>query len=298
MKEILLLSGKGGTGKTTICAALAALWKEPKVLADADVDASNLPLLLAPRPVSRTPFFAGWEPVKEEEKCTGCGLCREKCRFGAIGEDLRINPLDCEGCGVCAWFCPEKALSMREKEVGEIFVSETPYGPLVHAELYPGEENSGKLVVEVKRRARALAEEKGINFILIDGSPGVGCPVIASLSGVSLCLLVAEPTVSGLHDFRRLAALLKHFRIPGYLIVNKADLAPELTEKLLELASIEGFVRLGSVPYDPEVFEALRAGRPLPEVSRGPARKALLGISNRFHKIIFEEENHEDRRSP
>ncbi len=286
MKEILFLSGKGGTGKTTICAALASLWEKPKVIADVDVDASNLPLLLSPRLLSQSPFQAGWEPVRDEGKCTGCGTCREKCRFGAIGEDLTIDPFDCEGCGVCAWFCPEEAIVMKEKEVGKIFLSETPYGPLVHAELYPGEENSGKLVVEVKRRARLLAEEQGLDFILIDGSPGIGCPVIASLSGVSVCILVAEPTLSGLHDLKRLAALLRHFKIPGYLIINKADLAPEMSSELLNSAEREGLSFLGSIPYDPEVFECLRLGQPLPLVSKGPASKALLEINGHVYKNI------------
>ena len=288
MKEILVVSGKGGTGKTTLCAALAALWEDSKVMVDADVDASNLPLLLSPRLLERTPFFAGWQPVRDEEKCTACGTCREKCRFEAIGEDLEIDLLACEGCGVCAWFCPEEAIRMDEKEVGEVYLSETPYGPLVHAELYPGEENSGKLVAEVKKRARRLAEEKGVGCIFLDGPPGVGCPVIASLSGVSLCLLVTEPTISGLHDVKRLAALLRHFKVPGYLVLNKADLAPDLSEEMLAFAREEGLPHLGSIPYDPEVFRALHQAKPLPEVSQAPAAKAMREIKNRLEKILEE----------
>ena len=290
MKEILILSGKGGTGKTTICAALAHLWPWPKVLVDADVDASNLPLLLAPQATEKEPFQAGWEAIRREEDCSACGLCLEKCRFGAIDQDLRIDPLLCEGCGVCAWFCPEEAIEMREKEVGELLFSETPYGPLVHAELYPGEENSGKLVTEVKKRARQLAEERALDFILVDGSPGVGCPVIASLSGADLCLLVAEPTVSGLHDLERLGALLHHFRVQGRVIINKADLAPDLRQEIQEKAEEAGFPLLGTIPYDPEVFSALRQGRPLPEVSEGPAARALKEIAAALAKICEKEE--------
>ena len=289
MKEILVLSGKGGTGKTTVCASLIYYLKKPLVAADADVDASNVPLLLRPKVLHEEDFWAGWEPVKDEAKCTGCGTCLEKCRFGAVREDFSIDLSLCEGCGVCAWFCPEEALEMEEKEVGKIFLSETRYGPLVHAELYPGEENSGKLVTEVKKRAREWAEQEGRGLILVDGSPGVGCPVIASLSGADLVLLVAEPTLSGFHDLERLGALLKHFKIKGYLIVNKADLAPELTERLISLAEKEGFPLLGRIPYDEEVFESLHLACPLPEISQGKAAQALKEITIRVQNLIEEE---------
>jgi MinD superfamily P-loop ATPase len=277
MKEILILSGKGGTGKTTVAGALA-YWLEDKVLVDADVDASNLPLLFSPKVLKEEPFKAGFEAVKDEALCNGCGLCLEKCRFGAISEEFEIDPLACEGCGVCAWFCPEGAIRMEEKEVGKIFYAETDHGPLLYATLYPGEENSGKLVAEVKRKAREWAEKEGFSFILVDGSPGVGCPVIASLSGADEVLLVAEPTVSGLHDLSRVAALIRHFRIPASLIVNKADLYPEVSAKLKEKARAEGFRVLGEIPYDPEVFHSIHTGKPLPAVSQGKAVEALFRI--------------------
>ncbi|OAG28594.1 ATP-binding protein [Thermodesulfatator autotrophicus] len=285
MKEILVLSGKGGTGKTTVCASLAVLLEENKVLADADVDAANLALFLRAKKIDEEGFKSGWEPIKNEELCTSCGICLEKCRFGAVREDFTFDPFLCEGCGVCAWFCPEEAITMEEKEVGKLLYSDTDYGPLVHAELYPGEENSGKLVIGVKRKAQEIAKQKGANLILIDGSPGVGCPVIASLSGVSAVLMVTEPTIAGLHDLERLKGLLDHFSISGYLIVNKADLNPEITQKLL--GEETGFKPLGSVPYDPDVYGAIHAATPLPEYSSGPAVTALKEISQKVKKLIL-----------
>ena len=274
MKEVVVLSGKGGTGKTTVLGAFA-YWFENKVLVDADVDASNLPLILNPRSVRAERFLAGYEARKDGSRCVGCGICLEKCRFGAVSEDFEIDPLLCEGCGVCAWFCPEEAIRMEVKETGDIFEGESDYGPLIYAELFPGEENSGKLVSEVKRRGRELAKEQNKKFLLVDGPPGIGCPVIAALSGADLVVLVAEPTVSGIHDLRRVGELVKHFRLPGYLLINKADLDPENAENLKKSAKTLDFSFLGEVPYDPEVFEALKAGRPLPEISQGKAARAL-----------------------
>ncbi|WP_022854064.1 ATP-binding protein [Thermodesulfatator atlanticus] len=287
MKELLILSGKGGTGKTTIAASLAVLLSGEKVLADADVDSANFGLLLDGTLKAKEAFFSGWEPVKDQEKCTNCGICLEKCRFEAVREDFSFDLVACEGCGVCAWFCPEEAISMEEKEIGSLCVSDTKYGPLVHAELYPGEENSGKLVAAVKRKAHEVATEKGASLVLVDGSPGVGCPVIASLSGAQAVLIVAEPTVSGEHDLERVAALLKHFRIPGYLVVNKADLNPEIAKKLLARKDL--FTPLGEIPYDEAVFESLHAAKPLPEYANGPATKALKEIAQKIEKILMKE---------
>ncbi len=281
MKEILILSGKGGTGKTTVAGALG-FWLKDKVLVDADVDASNLPLLFPHQVIRQRPFRSGLEAQKDPERCNNCGLCREKCRFGAIDEDLEIDPLACEGCGVCAWFCPEEAINLVEKEVGQIFWAETEYGPMIYATLYPGEENSGKLVAEVKKEAHRWAEEKGLGYILVDGSPGIGCPVIASLSGADAVLLVAEPSLSGLHDLQRVAALLAHFKISAGLVINKADLNAEASQKLEEEARRLGIALLGKIPYDPSVFQALHQGQPLPAVYRGPVLEALEGVYERF----------------
>ncbi len=286
MKEILVISGKGGTGKTTIVASLAYLLEGPLVLADADVEASNLPLLLDSKTIDEESFRAGWEPKRDQEKCSSCGLCREKCRFGAIQEDLSIDLVSCEGCGVCAWFCPEGAIEMEEKEVGRVFLSSTRYGPLVHAYLYPGEENSGKLVSFVKRRARQIAEGQGYPLILVDGSPGVGCPVIASLAGVDWVLIVTEPTISALHDLERLICLIKHFRLPGSLVLNKADLSWEVAQRIITLAEREGFPLWGQLPYDKDVLEALHQGQPLPAVSKGPLVDGLAKIAWRLRENL------------
>ncbi len=286
MKELIVLSGKGGTGKTTVVGALA-YWLEDKIIVDADVDASNLPLILSPKVKYREKFKSGFEVLKDDQLCTACGICLEKCRFNAISEDLKIDPLACEGCGVCAWFCPEEALKMIEKEVGEIFLADTPYGPLVYATLYPGEENSGKLVAAVKKYAHEVAEKNDKKFVLVDGSPGVGCPVIASLSGADEVLLVAEPTVSGLHDLVRIASLIKHFRLKAHLIINKADLNREISKKLAEEAQKQGFSVLGEIPYDPDAFKAIHNGKPLPAISSGPASQALKEIFNKLEEVVI-----------
>ncbi len=293
MKELVVLSGKGGTGKTTFLASLTPLLPGSKVFADADVEAANLALLLKAEEEKRTTFLAGYLPKRDEDLCSACGICREKCRFGAIDEDLAFDPFLCEGCGVCAWFCPEGAISLEEKKIGFLISSATPYGPLIHAELFPGEENSGKLVAAVKRKATALAKGNQA-LLLVDGAPGVGCPVIASLSGADAVLVVSEPTVAGLHDLGRLVALLYHFKIPGFVVVNKADLNPELTEKIL---AYPGLTPLGEIPFDEEVVDTLRQGEILTEVSDGPAAKAIKEIARRIQKEILEV-SHEDSRTP
>ncbi len=283
-KEILILSGKGGTGKTTITGALA-YWLEDKILVDADVDASNLPLLFAHQIIHREPFKSGFVARKDGNLCTSCGICQEKCRFGAIDENFCIDPLACEGCGVCAWFCPEQAITMKEKEVGEIFYAESNHGPLIYAHLYPGEENSGKLVSEVKKKAKEWAEKKKLSYIVVDGSPGIGCPVIASISGADVVLLVAEPTISGLHDLERVVALIKHFRLPGALVINKADLNEEMAQKIKATAQKQGLAILGEVPYDPQVFQAVQKGKPIPAIlDQSPVVEALKEIYEKFRQ--------------
>ncbi len=286
MKEIVVVSGKGGTGKTTLVASLAALAKE-KVLADCDVDASNLPLILRAKIRHREGFISGEEPCKEEELCTGCGRCFELCRFGAINpEDFSIDSLLCEGCGVCAWFCPEQAIEMIPTKVGELFISESPYGPMVHARLFPGRENSGKLVARVKKEARRLAEEAGSAFVLVDGSPGIGCPVIASVSGASALLVVTEPGVAAIHDLVRLLHLARHFDLPAWVVINKCDLSSEGTEHIRETVSLQEGRLLGEIPFDEDVFRAIAAGRPLVDFSNGAASKAVRAIWERLIEAI------------
>ena len=256
MKELIVISGKGGTGKTSLMAAFSSLAKG-KVLCDADVDAADLHLIMDPAVVRRIDFQSGNRAVINPDLCSECGLCREMCRFNAISADYIVDPIDCEGCGVCVHFCPEKAIDFPENTCGEWFVSDTRFGPMVHARLGIAEENSGKLVTLVRREARKLGEEKNLDLILTDGPPGVGCPVIASIGGASAVLIVTEPTVSGKHDMERVAQLAAHFKIPAMICVNKFDLNLELTREIENYAVEKGLSCLGRVPFDPIFTKAI-----------------------------------------
>ena len=219
MREMIVISGKGGTGKTSLMAAFASL-AENKVLCDADVDAADLHLIMEPEIIKRSNFKSGHSAVVHAAKCTECGLCRYLCRWQAISPNFEVDPISCEGCGVCVYFCPEQAIDFPENTCGEWFISNTRLGPMVHARLGIAEENSGKLVTLVRREARKLAEEKGLDLILTDGPPGVGCPVIASIGGADAILIVTEPTVSGRHDMQRVAQLAAHFKVPAMICIN------------------------------------------------------------------------------
>ncbi|MGC8862499.1 MAG: ATP-binding protein, partial [Armatimonadota bacterium] len=239
--ELAVVSGKGGTGKTSLVASFAAL-AESKVLADCDVDAADLHLVLAPRVIERADFTGGKSARVILENCIGCGKCAEVCRFDAVTFDgppndvvaktYLIDPLSCEGCGVCAHFCPAQAIEFSPHVSGEYYISETRHGLLVHARLGIAQENSGKLVTLVRREARRVAEERGLDLLIIDGAPGIGCPVIASLAGVDLALIVTEPTVSGMHDLDRVADLAAHFGIPACVCVNKCDINLQMTRRI------------------------------------------------------------------
>jgi MinD superfamily P-loop ATPase len=254
-KQLCIVSGKGGTGKTTIAAAFAAL-AEKKVMVDCDVDAADLHLLLQPNVLLREDYFGGRAPHVDIEKCTRCGLCTEVCRFNAIDLGV-VDPVACEGCGFCFRVCPEEAIRMEEAYSGEWFVSETRYGPFVHARLGIGEENSGKLVTVVRKKAMELANEKHLGLILIDGPPGIGCPVTASLTGVNLMLAVTEPTLSGIHDLERILKLADHFKIPSLVCVNKFDINPDHTHRIASYCEANGSRIIGQIPYEPKVVEAL-----------------------------------------
>jgi MinD superfamily P-loop ATPase len=278
MKEILVLSGKGGTGKTTLIGSLAALVRH-KVLADCDVDAADLHLLLSPRVRERHEFWSGVRASVDSELCNACGTCMEICQFNAIeisgGDGASIDPLSCEGCGVCAHFCPEKAISLHDKLCGAWFLSDTAYGPMVHAALDIGEENSGKLVSLVKRNARELAEREDAQWILVDGPPGIGCPVIASLSGADLVLVVTEPTSSGLHDLVRVLDLAEHFKLPACVCINKWDLSRDLADRIEQSCSMRGIPLLGRIPFDPAAITSLVAGKPIVDYDNGPAAASI-----------------------
>ncbi len=268
MKEIVIISGKGGTGKTSVAAALAFMEKS-LVMADCDVDAADLHLILKPTVESSEDFYSGVKAVIDAAKCTGCGLCEEICRFNAIthpGGLYQVNSLDCEGCGYCYWVCPVKAISLPEQKVGQSFISQTKLGcKLVHAKLGIGADNSGKLVAKVKKDAKALADKNGLNYLLVDGSPGIGCPVIASLSGADFVLLVTEPTLSGLSDLKRVWQLAAQFRIPSSCIINKADINPQITERIKEFLLQNDILLVDEIPYDEDFSRAITLGQSLVE---------------------------------
>jgi len=256
MKELIIISGKGGTGKTSLMAAFASL-AENKVLCDADVDAADLHLIMEPEVRKRHDFQSGNTAVIDQDKCTEGGVCLEMCRWNAISNDFEVNPIECEGCGVCVYFCPEKAIDFPLNTCGEWYISDTRFGPMVHARLGIAEENSGKLVSLVRQEARKLAEEKNLALILSDGPPGVGCPVIASIGGATAVLIVTEPTVSGKHDMERVAQLADHFKVPAMICVNKFDLNLELTRDIENFAKEKGLSCLGRIPFDPIFTKAM-----------------------------------------
>lgn len=267
MREIVVVSGKGGTGKTSLTAAFAML-AEKSVLCDADVDAADLHLLLEPKIEQRSDFLGGGLAVIDRSRCTECGMCRELCRFGAISTDYVVDAICCEGCGVCVDLCPEKAIEFPTQQCGEWFISTTRGGPMVHARLGIAEENSGKLVSLVRQEARKLAQEKGFELIITDGPPGIGCPVIASIGGATMLVLVVEPTMSGLHDMDRVIDLASHFRVPGMVLINKYDLNMEMTRKIEERAKERNLLLLGRIPFDPLFVEAMVAGRTVVELEK------------------------------
>jgi MinD superfamily P-loop ATPase len=277
--ELLVISGKGGTGKTSIMGAFAALAPRA-VLADCDVDAANLHLLLKPE-VQREFTFDGLPKARIlPEKCTQCGICVEACRFDAIG-NWQVDPLACEGCGVCIRLCPAEAMESVERVAGRWFVSRTAYGPLVHAELGVGEENSGRLVAEVKRQAREVAQENGTPLILVDGPPGIGCPVISALAGATLALLVTEPSVSGWHDLERALRLARHFGVEPLVCINKADLDEARSREIEWCCYDEGVAVIGHIPFDEKVAEAVVGGVP---VTAMPG-KAATAIHRLWDKV-------------
>lgn len=272
MNELVIISGKGGTGKTSLTASFAVLADRP-VIADCDVDAADLHLVLSPQTVERHEFRSGHEAVILQADCIGCGVCRRWCRFDAVtmekndrGETVfSIDPVSCEGCGVCVRFCPVQVIDFPERRCGEWMISESRCGTMVHARLGVAAENSGKLVSTVRREARRIAEEQGNDLILVDGPPGIGCPVIASLSGASRVLVVTEPTVSGEHDLERVLSLARHFSIPASICVNKWDLNPEMTERIEGNARRSGATIAGRIRYDRSVTLAQMEGRAVVE---------------------------------
>jgi MinD superfamily P-loop ATPase len=276
VKEVVVLSGKGGTGKTSIVGSLAAL-AQNKVLADCDVDAADLHLLLSPSVKENHEFWSGQTAFIDEGECTRCGLCQEVCRFNAI-RDFRVDPFSCEGCGFCYQVCPTRAISMQENLSGHWFRSDTKYGPLVHAKLGIAQENSGKLVALVRQQAKKVAEEQGLEYIISDGPPGIGCPVISSLSGASLALLVTEPTLSGIQGLGRVLDVCRHFGVSALVSINKYDLNEDNTRQIESYCLSRGVTVAAKIPYDNVVTEAQVQGVPVVEYCHN-------GVSQQIRKL-------------
>lgn len=294
-KEVTIISGKGGSGKTTVVASLAML-TDNKVLADNDVDAADLHLLLAPTVREAHDFMGGQRAIIDASKCTGCGLCAEACHFGAIRSDgslndqgkgtFRIDELACEGCGLCEYVCDYDAITTKPNMVGKWYVSGTDYGPMVHARLGIAEDNSGRLVTKVRNTAADLARDLKKELILGDGPPGTGCPVIASISGADRVLIVTEPTVSGVHDMQRVLLLAGHFGIPTLIVINKADLNMEQAERIEIIAKEMGSRVIARIPFDRNVNDALMAGKTVIEHGKGPAFGAMIRLGDQLNKEL------------
>lgn len=341
MKELVVISGKGGTGKTSVVAAFASLAQD-KVLADCDVDAADLHLVLQPEILARHEFRSGHEAVIRQEACQGCGICLAHCRFGAVlqmpgaeGTPLYhvaattcndcsfcvrscpvksidminamkeacgginevayfIDPLACEGCGVCVDACPSHAIDFPERVAGEWYVSETRHGPMVHARLGIAAENSGKLVSVVREQAKRIGEEQGCHLVLTDGPPGIGCPVIATLTGASLVLIVTEPTLSGQHDLQRVAELARHFRVPALLCVNKWDLNPSLCETIESSAAALGVKPAGRIRYDRAVTAAQVAGKNVLEYGPNGAADDIRKLWKNIEELFESGDSHHE----
>ncbi|MBA7514169.1 Iron-sulfur cluster carrier protein [subsurface metagenome] len=306
MKQILVISGKGGTGKTILTASFARL-AEKKVMADCDVDAADLHLILHPKVKEKHEFKGLPKAFINQKKCTGCGECAKVCRYGAVinidarykmqarpasqGEavDTRyknkknnlqflIDASSCEGCAICMHVCPVDAISMKDTISGEWYISETKYGPMVHAKLGIAEENSGKLVSVVRQHAKSLAQEKNLDYVIIDGPPGIGCPVIASLSGIDIALIVTEPTLSGIHDMERVISVAKHFGIQVACVINKFDINLNNTKNIENWCQINNVPFIGKIPYDQSVTESIVYGVPLVEYAENKVTQEMKNI--------------------
>ncbi len=286
MKQIVILSGKGGTGKTSLTAAFAHLAHEGShplqaVLADADVDAANLELVLQPTKLEEHEFMGGAVAIIDENLCSECGTCEQICRFEAIYTQQGkagyfVDPIACDGCAACVYQCPSDAIQMEDQLAGAWYRSKSRYGPLFHAELHPAQENSGKLVTLVKQQARLLGLDTGAKAVIVDGPPGIGCPVISASSGADLALIVAEPSAAGVHDMARVLEMTKHFRLPSLVCINKADTYPQGSQQIENYCRDHEIEMLGQIPFDLSITEAMVYGQPVTVFNPdGPASQAI-----------------------
>lgn len=296
MKQLLVMSGKGGTGKTTLTASFAALTQN-LIMADCDVDAADLHLLLQPEIVKREDFYGGKMVEIDQSRCQQCLKCEKICRFQAISHtmdsvfwniEVKVNPILCEGCTLCRYICPHEAISVKNNHSGEWYVSHTRFGLMIHAALGIGEENSGKLVSRVLEEARHRGEQEGKAVLLVDGPPGIGCPVIASFSGTDLALLVTEPTVAGLHDLERALELARHFQVKSLVCINKADLDEGMAETIRNYCTEHGVEVVGMIPFDRAIPEAISLGKIPLEYQRSGSTRAILEVYSRVMQTLSE----------
>lgn len=285
MKKMTIISGKGGTGKTSLVGCFAALAEQGAVLVDGDVDAANLSLITGPTLVEEYEFWASKVAEIDRDSCNSCGLCRELCRFAAIYEDYIVDPVSCEGCGFCFYACPHDAVRMEERLSGRWFISKTPYGILVHARLGIAEENSGKLVTTIRNKGQELAEDGHKEYLIIDGPPGIGCPVIASLSGVDAALIVTEPTVSGIHDLERVLTVCKHFGVKAAVCINRFDLGKVQSAAIERYCHEEEIAVAGKISFDRAFVEAMVRGMPVVEYSTGPLSRQIGEVWDTFSSL-------------
>jgi len=284
LKELVILSGKGGTGKTSIVGSFAAIARS-KVLVDCDVDAADLNLLLSPSIQEENEFWSGRVAFIDRQKCNECGLCQEQCRFDAIKKST-VDPVACEGCDFCFHICPVEAITMKDCLAGHWFISNSYYGPLVHARLGVAQDNSGKLVALVRKQAREIAGKEGFDYIISDGPPGIGCPVISSLSGADLALLVTEPTLSGIHDLERVLGVCQHFSIPAMVCINKYDLNMDNTRQIENYCLNQGVQVAARIPFDNVVTEALVRGIPVVEYSQGKVSQQIKSLWQTLSEVL------------
>jgi MinD superfamily P-loop ATPase len=292
MKQLVILSGKGGTGKTSLAAAFAHLAHDGQhplqaVLADADVDAANLELVLCPERIETHDFIGGSVAMIDLDHCDGCGICEQICRFDAIQstpDGYHVDPIACDGCAACVYQCPEQAIQMQPHTVGQWYRSESRYGPLLHADLHPAQENSGKLVTIVKQNARLIAMDTCRQVVIVDGPPGIGCPVISAIAGADMVLVVTEPTSAGIHDMERVLQLAHHFRMPALICINKADIYPTGSDQIEKYCDEHHFKVVGSIPFDETVTRAMIDGEPVTVYQ--PRTPASLAISQIWLEVI------------